>query len=377
MRFVCSAHTVATILVSTLSIGSFVAGCTSRTESPPGPSFDEGLPPDSEGGGGAPSAVCQFGGDDFPPPAIWQVSAACDAAADGFGAEVVNIGLTDAGNWGAGPELPNPQYVYFVHATEYTSSSAGYYLAGATTLTQATETASLSVSVSLGVGLDGLLLEGLIGECPAGQYTALDCARWAFATYTFHDEPEVCVVNPDGTRADLCNSVLGGIPITTPLASPRARPVQFAIELDPASSGPMYVQFSGGENQPPWVTLWRGAERVWVQERCEIADCDAPSAVCGASVPIVLDLSQAPNRRIEFSWDRKTSMINLPDYCETRVPAATGTHTARFCYSQQADIGQSGGSGYSFGSLVNATCESRSFVLAGDFVPPVVLRIAP
>ncbi len=150
-----------------------------------------------------------------------------------------------------------------------------------------------------------------------------------------------------------------------PAPDQAATTIRFAIEVREATVGPLYVLVSGADDQPGWVSASRDGERIWFRERCDIEDCSAPAAVCGAAIPMVRALAMpgAP-RRIELVWDGSTSEIAPVERCETRRPAAPGGYVARFCYAREAafDGAGSGGPGRDRpGRLVRPTCVEQPF----------------
>jgi len=160
---------------------------------------------------------------------------------------------------------------------------------------------------------------------------------------------------------------------STALATNEGTSVRFAIELSGTVNGPFYVSLSDAGDQPGWVRAFRGGQRIFLLPRCDIEDCGAPPAVCGAALPVVLDLARVPDRSIEFVWDGMTSVIDTVIGCETRQMALPGEYLARFCYSSEAEL-ESGSDPTrpSPGRLVRPQCVDMSFGLADR---EVVLRM--
>ena len=160
---------------------------------------------------------------------------------------------------------------------------------------------------------------------------------------------------------------------STALATNEGTSVRFAIELSASASGPFYVSLSDADAQPGWVRAFRGGQRIFLLPRCDIEDCGAPPAVCGAALPVVLDLASVPDRSIEFVWDGMTSVIDTVTGCETRQMALQGEYLARFCYSSEAELDSVGDPARpSPGRLVRPQCVEISFGLADR---EVVLRM--
>jgi hypothetical protein len=148
--------------------------------------------------------------------------------------------------------------------------------------------------------------------------------------------------------------------------------VRFAVELGPDVQGPFYVLLTASDGAPGWIRVMRDGLPVPLRERCDIADCGADPAVCGAAVPVVRDLA-AHGRRIEMVWDGTTSVVDSAGRCERRIPAPAGTYTARFCHSIQAQpLGAPDSSGSAPGTLGELRCQERPFTLADG---EVVLRL--
>ena len=158
-------------------------------------------------------------------------------------------------------------------------------------------------------------------------------------------------------------------------ASPADRvvPIRFALEVGSDVQGPIYVQLSGEDNQPGWISAFRGSERVYFRERCEIEDCGS-NAVCGVSIPMVQDIADpGATGVIELMWDGLTSVADPVAGCELRQPAPQGEYVARFCYSREAELeGGVAPTNPVPGGLVRATCTDLPFTLLER---EVVLRI--
>lgn len=137
--------------------------------------------------------------------------------------------------------------------------------------------------------------------------------------------------------------------------------VRFAIVADASHRGDAWVQVSDEGSQPAWITLMRGTERVWINERCELPDCGQEPAVCGAGIAMVRNIGGgAVERTIELTWDGKTS-VRTSAGCEVRerVQASAGALTARICWSTRAERQGGGGPMMGPGRVVNATCAER------------------
>ncbi len=149
----------------------------------------------------------------------------------------------------------------------------------------------------------------------------------------------------------------------TPAAETSAS-VRLAIEVDGEVAGPVYVLLSGEGDQLGWVRVSTGGERIYFRERCEVADCGAEPAICGAAIPMVKNIaSDADNRSIEFVWDGMTSVIDSLSGCETRQPAPQGEYIARFCFSREAEPEGADPTRAVPGRLVGPTCVEKSFTL--------------
>lgn len=148
--------------------------------------------------------------------------------------------------------------------------------------------------------------------------------------------------------------------------------IRFAIEVEPDMETPVFVVLNEEDSQVGWVTVFRDDQRVYLAERCEIENCGEPAVVCGMAFRMVLDIgSDAP---VEFLWDVTTSRIEAPG-CESRVAAAEGDYTARFCYSETAEFDGEApdGPGWAVpGKLIEPTCVDRPFNLTDA---EVVLRL--
>lgn len=152
--------------------------------------------------------------------------------------------------------------------------------------------------------------------------------------------------------------------------------IRFAIAMESDAIGPVYVALAGADGAAGWVRVTRGGERIFLRERCDIADCDAPPAVCGASIPLVRDIGGGGGpRSVELVWDGMTSVVDSASRCETRRPAPPGEYVARFCYSREADL-QGGGNPAAGvpGRLTSPTCVDRPFTLQDR---AVVLSVVP
>lgn len=154
----------------------------------------------------------------------------------------------------------------------------------------------------------------------------------------------------------------------------RSLSIRFAIEVNPGVAGPIYVLLSGEDAQIGWVKVFRGGQRIYFRERCEIEDCGAPPAVCGAALPLVRNIAGGQEQRsVEFVWDGTTSVVDSVSGCESREPASPGDYSAEFCFSREADV-QGGGdpSRAVPGSLIRPTCSPKPFTLLDEEVVFVI-----
>jgi hypothetical protein len=159
------------------------------------------------------------------------------------------------------------------------------------------------------------------------------------------------------------------------LAAPESSvSIRFAIEVDPDAAGPVYVVLTDEGSQLGWVQAFRGAERVYLHERCEIANCGEAPAVCGMAIRTIRNITgTAGGRSIEHVWDGTTSLVDPSSRCEKRVPALPGEYRARFCYSREARVNPGGDPDRAAaGGLIEPTCVDLPFSL-GD--AQVVLKI--
>ena len=127
----------------------------------------------------------------------------------------------------------------------------------------------------------------------------------------------------------------------------------------------MFVLLQKENGQIGWVNVNNEGEEIFLKERCEIINCNASSEVCGASLPVIQDITvEANNRIVQFYWDKKISFIKNSPQCEVRVSALEGDYTASFCYSHSA-ISFTGDNikGEGIGQLVSPVCVSKSFQL--------------
>jgi hypothetical protein len=143
--------------------------------------------------------------------------------------------------------------------------------------------------------------------------------------------------------------------------------IHFAIEVTANTPGPIYVLINDEDSQPGWVQAFRGVHRIYLRERCEIEDCANRGVVCGAAMPMVKDIAD-PERTglIELTWDGTDSAVNAVSRCETRQPAESEDLIARFCYSREADLRETGDLNLGIpGLLIRPICVERPFTL-GD-----------
>jgi hypothetical protein len=144
---------------------------------------------------------------------------------------------------------------------------------------------------------------------------------------------------------------------------PAPRPTRFTIEVSDTVSQPVYVLLKRSDNQSGWVTVARQGVRLFLEERCDIPDCGALSAVCGATPAQIIALGR--REVMTYEWDGMISTIDSTAGCEKRVPAAPGVLTARFCFSLKAtnEDGSLPRARAFPGRLVAPTCSDQSFVL--------------
>jgi hypothetical protein len=142
-------------------------------------------------------------------------------------------------------------------------------------------------------------------------------------------------------------------------------PIRFAIEVDAATAGPIYVQLNRSDPVVGWVHASRGAERIDLQERCAIPDCGTEPAVCGAAIPLVRDIAaDGAARGVEFVWDGLMSVVDSAARCETRRPAPPGSYVARFCYAREAETTPGGDASRAVpGRVVRPVCVEQPFTL--------------
>lgn len=156
--------------------------------------------------------------------------------------------------------------------------------------------------------------------------------------------------------------------------------IRFVIEVGSDVPAPTYVLLNDKDGQPGWIRAFRGSDRVYFRERCEIADCARRAVVCGAAIPTIRDISATGQiGLIEFIWDGTTSVVDAVSGCETRQPALPGHFIARFCYSHEAnflgDPGDRDPSGAIPGRLLRPLCVEQPFSLGDDY-KEVVFRIS-
>lgn len=152
-----------------------------------------------------------------------------------------------------------------------------------------------------------------------------------------------------------------GTPSASSAAPAEFGTVRFAIVARPTHREDVWVQVSDEGSQPAWITLMRGTERVWINERCELPDCGQEPAVCGAGIPMVRNVGgAAAERAIELTWDGRTS-VRASAGCEMRerVQASAGALTARICWSARVERQGGGGPLMGPGRVTGATCTDR------------------
>jgi len=146
--------------------------------------------------------------------------------------------------------------------------------------------------------------------------------------------------------------------------------MRFVLEVGGDAPGPVYVLLNGEDGTVGWVRAFRDGERIFFRERCEIADCGVPAAVCGAAIPFIRNTAGST---IEFVWDGMTSVLDPISGCERRQRAPPGNYVARFCSSREAEFERGGDPTRAVpGRLVRARCVEKPFTL-GE--PEVRVRI--
>ena len=153
--------------------------------------------------------------------------------------------------------------------------------------------------------------------------------------------------------------------IESPCLSESSYSTKFAITVSEEVKTPVFVLLQKENGQIGWVNVKNKGENIFLKERCEIISCNNSSGVCGASLPVIQDISVKTNGRvIQFYWDQMTSFIKNSPQCEVRVSALEGDYTASFCYSHSA-ISFTGDNikGEGIGQLVSPVCVSKSFQL--------------
>ena len=151
---------------------------------------------------------------------------------------------------------------------------------------------------------------------------------------------------------------------TESLGNPTESPasIRFAIEVDGNVAGPIYVALNDEDDQLGWVKASLNGRRVYFKERCDIEDCGAPAAVCGAAIPHIKDIAVG-GRSIEGNWNGMTSQVDPVSGCESRRPAPLGNYIARFCYSDEAEFEGDDMTGAVPGRLIRPTCIEMPFTL--------------
>jgi hypothetical protein len=138
-----------------------------------------------------------------------------------------------------------------------------------------------------------------------------------------------------------------------------ATTIGFTIDASRVEGGPFYVMLNSASDQPGWVSVTGPGGRAYFRERCDISDCGAPAAVCGASIPIIQNIGPgAANRSVTTTWDKTTSVVDAALQCERRQPAEPGAYIARFCYSREAEMTDGKPT-----MIVRPTCVERPFTL--------------
>ena len=126
---------------------------------------------------------------------------------------------------------------------------------------------------------------------------------------------------------------------TTERDAGQAVAIRFAVEVESDVSGPIYVLLYGEDSQVGWIRAFRGDERIYFRERCEIEDCANRGVVCGAAMSTIKNIGDgAQDGMVEFVWDGMTSGFEEVSGCEIRRPALPGDYIAQFCYSREAEF---------------------------------------
>jgi hypothetical protein len=149
--------------------------------------------------------------------------------------------------------------------------------------------------------------------------------------------------------------------------------IRFAIQVNPDEAGPIYVLLNGEDGQIGWVKVFRGGQRIYLRERCEIEDCGAPAAVCGAALPLIRNIAGGRGQRsVEYIWDGMTSVVDSVSGCESRDPAPPGDYSAEFCFSREADLQGGDPTRGVPGRLVQPTCSRKPFALRDEEVVLII-----
>ncbi len=147
-------------------------------------------------------------------------------------------------------------------------------------------------------------------------------------------------------------------------SSLREGSIDFGIVAGFGSAGPFWVAVNGSAGETGWLHATLDGAPVYLQERCDIPDCNTRPVVCGAAIPYVRDLTASSGRRIDFLWDGMISTVDPVSACELRRPAPPGNYRARFCWSREAVLDTDGDPARgAAGHLVNAVCVERAFTL--------------
>lgn len=141
--------------------------------------------------------------------------------------------------------------------------------------------------------------------------------------------------------------------------------VRFTLGLSSAAIDAVYVSVNDEGNQPGWVRVFRGTERIYLKERCEIEDCGRQAAVCGAAIPMIQQIKRnASSGSIEVIWDGRNSITDSSSDCEIRQQSPEGQYKARFCYALEAEFEPTSDPAQPVpGRLIQPTCVEQSFIL--------------
>jgi hypothetical protein len=141
--------------------------------------------------------------------------------------------------------------------------------------------------------------------------------------------------------------------------------VRFTLEPSPGTTDAVYVSINDAGGQPGWIRVFRGTDRIYLKERCEIEDCGRQAAVCGAAIPMIQQIwRSASSGSVEVIWDVTTSVIDSTSGCEIRQASPEGEYRARFCYAHEAEFEPTSNPQQPTpGRLIQPTCVEQIFIL--------------